>query len=60
MCALVWDVIFFFGPGLSSWLSGVGPDSRGIREAAVYAGAVPESRLTPSVRSQTLRSHWPP
>lgn len=38
-----------FFPGPSSWFSGVGQDSRGLREAAVYAGAVPQSRLAPRV-----------
>lgn len=46
--------------GPSSWLSGVGQDRRGLREAAVYSGAVPQSRLAPRVHSQTLRSHQPP
>lgn len=30
-----------FFPAASSWLSGVGQDGRGLREAAVYAGADP-------------------
>lgn len=49
-----------FSSAGSSWLSGVGPDSGGLCEAVVHAGAVPQSRLTSRDHSQNLRSHQPP
>lgn len=41
----------------SSWFRGVEPDGRGLRPAAVPAGAVPEGGDAPAVHQQGARGH---
>lgn len=44
----------------SSWVRGVEPDSGGLRQAAVSAGAVPEGSVPPAVNQQAVRGRRPP